>query len=584
MANDAHISQLVLEMLIPTSAPAQPGRTPNDGSDVWIASIDTVSAAGAGKACLSIKLADNKSIAVADGFLGKWVYSALVPVSVPNNVVFGGMFNWTFSNKSPNLQFIVSMGVQFYDVNKTFIAENTYDFNSSTDGTNSWVKIPEISILGTSDLSFTSNAAFARYVCYALVSAVGTTVDTGVGNNFGTMLFDNLYIVQQIGNTGNFAPGGGGLGVPTPVGGAPHVQPGGDSAVSVTNTGGHLSYATTVGGHITWNWTGVTLFWSDGSTTIIPDGSVTQDGLTDGLLYYYFPYVDVASKTLQWLSGGSGGVSGGGVGGFTDDFSTGTLNPALWVIDTGSAPGNNSVNIGTFSAGHVSLSQGMLDLKLTQTSASGVVTSIGAEVRSIATYGYGTYEWVYRASTVSTTPNGAGSSVSGSDSGGFTFINDSQTEIDFEVEGQFPTQLELTNWATTASHDYTPFTMANASLAFHTYKFVWTPGRIVYYLDGVQISTHLSAIPSTPAFVLMNHWGTNATSFGGLATVGTDRHLYVSKFTYTPTTSGGTGGSGGIAFPTSTAGEIASQSLAGRVPVFPSLSAGTSGGPPGGGF
>lgn len=270
--------------------------------------------------------------------------------------------------------------------------------------------------------------------------------------------------------------------------------------------------------------------------------------------------------------------------GFTDDFSGGVLNSSLWVIDTGNAPGRSSVNIGSFSASHVDLSQGMLDLKLTQSSSGGVVTSIGAEVRSVNTYGYGTYEWVYRASTTATTPNGAGSSVSGSDSGGFIFINNSQTEIDFEVEGQFPTRLELTNWATTANKQYSPYTMANASDAFHTYKFVWAPSQITYYLDGVQISVHSLAVPSTPAYILMNHWGTNSSSFGGVASPGIDRHLYVSKFTYTPTSSGGTGGTGGIAFLTSTAGELASQSLTGRIAMFPNLSAGTSGGPAGGGY
>lgn len=269
--------------------------------------------------------------------------------------------------------------------------------------------------------------------------------------------------------------------------------------------------------------------------------------------------------------------------GFTDSFNTGTLDSSLWVIDTGNAPGNNSSNTSSFSSSHVSLSQGMLDLKLTQ-SGSSPVTSIGAEVRSIKTYGYGTYEWVYRAATTSLTPNGAGSSASGSDSGGFIFINNSQTEIDFEVEGQFPTQLELTNWSTTSSKQYSPYTMANASNAFHTYKFVWSPGQIIFYLDGLQISTHSLAVPSAPAYVMMNIWGTNSKSFGGLATPGVDRHLYVSRFTYTSTASGGTGGSGGIAFLTSTAGEIASQSLTGRIPMFPNLSAGTSGGPAGGGF
>ena len=69
---------------------------------------------------------------------------------------------------------------------------------------------------------------------------------------------------------------------------------------------------------------------------------------------------------------------------------------------------------------------------------------------------------------------------------------------------------------------------------FHHYKFVWVPGKIDYYIDGVLVSTHTSNLPSAPAYIMMNHWGTNSTGWGGLATVGVERYLYVSSFNYTP--------------------------------------------------
>jgi endo-1,3-1,4-beta-glycanase ExoK len=220
---------------------------------------------------------------------------------------------------------------------------------------------------------------------------------------------------------------------------------------------------------------------------------------------------------------------------FVDYFDGGVLDSSIWVIDTGNAPGRiTGVNDGSFSTANVDLSQGVLALKLTQT-GSAPVSSVGAEVRSVNTYGYGTYEWVMRASSTSATPNGSGNVVSGQISSGFTFINNSQTEIDSpEIEGQFPNMLEWTNWTSTTTKQYSSTTLNAPHAAFHSYKFVWQPGRIDFYVDGALVTTHTQNVPSAPAYILMNHWGTNSSSFGGTATVGTTRWLYFSKFAYTP--------------------------------------------------
>lgn len=223
-----------------------------------------------------------------------------------------------------------------------------------------------------------------------------------------------------------------------------------------------------------------------------------------------------------------------GPGGFTDNFNTGTLDSTKWVIDTGAAPGNiTGQNVGTFSAANVDLTQNVLAMKLTQ-SGGAPVTSVGAEVRSIVAYGYGTYEWTYRTASTATTPTGSGTCVSGSDSGGFNFINASQTEIDFETEGQFCDRIEMTNWKTTAAKQFTQYTLIGPDQAFHRYRFDWSAAKIDFYIDGILVSTHTQNIPTAPAYILMNIWGTNSTSFGGLATTGTPRWLYISKFQFTP--------------------------------------------------
>jgi endo-1,3-1,4-beta-glycanase ExoK len=199
------------------------------------------------------------------------------------------------------------------------------------------------------------------------------------------------------------------------------------------------------------------------------------------------------------------------------------------------APGTISgVNYGSFVPGNVDLSKGMLCLKLQQQQGSSGVMSVGGELQSLTTYGYGTYEWVMRASSTSSTPTGTGTVVSGQISAGFSFVNNSQTEIDFEIEGQNPNTVWMTNWISTSQKQYSSVFLASPDANFHHYKFVWVPGKIDYYVDGKLVSTHTSNIPSSPAYIMINHWGTNSTGWGGPATIGVQRYLWISSFTYTP--------------------------------------------------
>ena len=224
-----------------------------------------------------------------------------------------------------------------------------------------------------------------------------------------------------------------------------------------------------------------------------------------------------------------------GAGTFSDSFNTGRLDTTKWLASNEPAPGNISgVNYGSFVPSNVDLSTGTLRLKLTQQQGTYGVMSVGGQLQSLTTFGYGTYEWVMRASSTSPTPSGAGSVVSGQVSAGFSFVNNSQTEIDFEVEGQHPNTVSMTNWISTTQNQNSSVFLASPHAGFHHYKFVWAPGRIDYYIDGALVSTHTSDVPSAPAYIMINHWGTNSTGWGGLATLGVVRYLYVSSFSYTP--------------------------------------------------
>ncbi len=243
----------------------------------------------------------------------------------------------------------------------------------------------------------------------------------------------------------------------------------------------------------------------------------------------------ILSLVAAVLAGDStGGAARSAPPGFSETFSGGALETSKWFIDTGRAPGNiDEVNRGTLTAGNVDLSSGMLRLSLTQKASEAGTISTGAEIRSKQLFGYGSYVWVARAASTSATPRGPGSAVSGTVTDVFNFINDSETEIDFEYQGQTPATLEMTNYSTVAHNQATTTPLPGADQSFHEYKFVWTAGKVEFYVDGTLVSTHTEHVPSAPAAVLINLWGTNLKEFGGIATHGVTSYLYVSSFSYT---------------------------------------------------
>lgn len=223
---------------------------------------------------------------------------------------------------------------------------------------------------------------------------------------------------------------------------------------------------------------------------------------------------------------------------FLDTFSTGQLNPA-WQIST--YPEANYGGAGSnmqFAANMVDLSQGCLCLKLSQPTSG---TSTGAELELNQKFGYGTYEWVFRAGSTSKTPTGQGSRVSGGVSSPFILLyenGESVTEIDCpEVEGQNG-KIGYDVWKDNkglGAEMYPSTDTFDPSSAFHTYRTVWQPGSIQFFIDGVlQGSVTGSQVPTQPASPIMNHYGTNSSSWGGTATVGVDRYAYIKSFSFTP--------------------------------------------------
>ena len=236
-----------------------------------------------------------------------------------------------------------------------------------------------------------------------------------------------------------------------------------------------------------------------------------------------------------------------GCSAWQDDFSSRKLDSKRWVVANGQAPGYiTGSHIGYYQPDHVSVQNGFLKILLTQETGlvdgSNGYISRGGLIYTKATCGYGTYEWTMRMSSTSSTPNGSGAWVSGSVSAGFLYVNNSETEIDFEYSARSPEDVWAVNWLNTdPRHDPTPSmeaadttSLLDATAVFHTYKFIWAPGVITFYIDDVQVAQHTTHVPIAPAYFMINHWGTNSDGWGGPATPGVSRYFYVDSVSYTP--------------------------------------------------
>jgi len=205
-------------------------------------------------------------------------------------------------------------------------------------------------------------------------------------------------------------------------------------------------------------------------------------------------------------------------------------NLNAWTVSNWAAFGG-----GQFLAANVDVSTGMLRIKLTSNGPGSLAASTGGEVECNTLMGYGRYDAVMRASSTSPTPTGAGVTQSGQISACFNYLDpNSTTEIDGpEIEGQYPTKLEWTNWKTTSAKQATSTVAGfNPQDGFHTYSFIWAAGSITYLVDNVVVSTHTQNIPTAPANFMFNHWPTDSVDFGGVATAGV-RYMFVKSFTFT---------------------------------------------------
>ena len=187
-----------------------------------------------------------------------------------------------------------------------------------------------------------------------------------------------------------------------------------------------------------------------------------------------------------------------------------------WHKDVSPAPGG-----GTFVASNVEVEPDQVVLTLNE---DGEGNSEGVEIATLTPFQYGTYTFSFWQDVVE----------SGSVASGFSYINDSQTEIDVEQQGQYPNTWYFTNWLTTAKKQWS-LIKGYPAVQEHKLKYMWEPGKITWYVDGTRVAVHTQNIPSRPAPFLFNFWGTNNPLWGGVATHGI-RHMIITSFSFKPLT------------------------------------------------
>jgi beta-glucanase (GH16 family) len=228
---------------------------------------------------------------------------------------------------------------------------------------------------------------------------------------------------------------------------------------------------------------------------------------------------------------------------FSDTFTSAGLDTSKWLVaQWKSADSKPGINLGTYVPGNMDFSTGTLRIFIDQTpDATNGMNSLGAAIQSKQKFGFGTYTFVMRQSSVSSTPDGAGDTVTGGISSAFLYLPNSLSEIDLEFLGD-NNRMWGTNWMnptpsappTSADKSSTELPASTLATGFHTYQLVWTATSVAWYIDGALEAVHYTNVPQAPAYIILQHRGTNSNLWGGVATPGVRRYAFFKSVTYTP--------------------------------------------------
>jgi len=227
---------------------------------------------------------------------------------------------------------------------------------------------------------------------------------------------------------------------------------------------------------------------------------------------------------------------------FKDEFKNGKLDTTKWIVATykspDSAPG---VNSGTYVSSAIDFTQGMLRITVQQHSTPTGVESLGGAILSRECFGFGTYDFDMRMSSLSPTPQGEGTSSTGAVSSSFVYYNKSESEIDLEFLGN-ENAMWVSSWHNpNPALDPTPLQKTSDKVLepglatrFRHYSLVWTPKAVDVYIDGTRVAHQTEHVPQDPAHIIFQHRGTNSDKWGGVAAVGVERYFFVRSVKFRP--------------------------------------------------
>jgi hypothetical protein len=227
---------------------------------------------------------------------------------------------------------------------------------------------------------------------------------------------------------------------------------------------------------------------------------------------------------------------------FKDQFKSGKLDTTKWIVATHKSPDSApGVNSGSYVSSAIDFTQGMLRITVQQHATASGIESLGGAIISRELFGFGTYDFEMRMSSLSPTPQGDGTASTGAVSSGFIYYNKSESEIDLEFLGN-ENALWVSSWFNLdPNFDPTPLQKTSDKLdepalatRFRHYSLVWSPKTVDVYIDGTRVAHQTEHVPQNPAHIILQHRGTNSDKWGGVAAVGVERYFFVRSVKFTP--------------------------------------------------
>jgi beta-glucanase (GH16 family) len=247
-------------------------------------------------------------------------------------------------------------------------------------------------------------------------------------------------------------------------------------------------------------------------------------------------------KAFRWILpllfvGISAVVPSAGAADFFDTLDS--HNTSLFEMADGWTNGS-PFNCG-WRADHVTFSGGIMTLRLDNVGCPGGCSGkpyASGEYRTAANYGYGRIEARFKAAKAAGTVAASLFTYTGPSAG------DPWDEIDIEILGKDTTKMQ-TNYFTdgVGGHESIIDLGFDASTAFHTYAFEWTPSAIRWYVDGNLVLTENGSrgpLPTHPGKIMVNMWpGTGVQGWLGRFSYSGPLYAQYDYIQYTADAGGG---------------------------------------------